>query len=151
MTIHIDDELSLEAITLWCNDIAVFTQLQRSAYSKQTYRMGMNSKIHLIRRILQSKAFFIKQKAITVGSIEYKTKKESTEIVSIVISPQYQNKGIGKKVLKFLIGKKMTQAQTIKLTARKKNEGAIRLYQSLGFEIISETENNMIIFLELQN
>lgn len=57
--------------------------------------------------------------------------------ITIVISPNFQNKGIGKKIFSKLIeeGKKLEGISRIELIARESNKKALKFYESLGFEV----------------
>ncbi|MCB2290918.1 GNAT family N-acetyltransferase [Clostridium sp. CS001] len=55
----------------------------------------------------------------------------------IMVTPDYQGKGYGKKTTQFGINKALRQnAKLINLSALESNTKAIALYESLGFEIV---------------
>ncbi|MCS6957318.1 MAG: ribosomal protein S18-alanine N-acetyltransferase [Aquificaceae bacterium] len=59
-------------------------------------------------------------------------------LMSIALKKDYWGKGYGKKLMRFLIEYFRGKAERFLLDVRRSNIRAIRLYQSLGFKIISE-------------
>lgn len=57
--------------------------------------------------------------------------------ITIVVSPNFQREGIGKKIFLKLIeeGKKLEGISRMELIARESNQRALKFYESLGFEI----------------
>ena len=64
------------------------------------------------------------------------------EIGNICVKPEYQNKGIGKAVLKEILFE--NKEKDIVLQCFKDNP-VIRLYQRMGFEKMGETETHYIL------
>lgn len=64
-----------------------------------------------------------------------------TILVSIRILPEYQNRGIGKKIIEDVLvkSKKPVRLQVLKINP------AQNLYKRLGFETISETETHFLL------
>ena len=64
-----------------------------------------------------------------------------TILVSIRILPEYQNRGIGKKIIEDVLvkSKKPVRLQVLKINP------AQNLYKRLGFETISETETHFLM------
>jgi ribosomal protein S18 acetylase RimI-like enzyme len=59
---------------------------------------------------------------------------------TIIVSPNYQGKGYGKKATQFAINKALSQdAQLIHLSVIESNTKAMSLYKSLSFEIVQTT------------
>ncbi len=70
-------------------------------------------------------------------SIFHRAKKGHT--VSIAILPEYRKRGIGTKLLKESINSMIIEgANELFLEVRVSNEAAVKMYQSLGYEIIKE-------------
>ncbi|MEN3027817.1 MAG: ribosomal protein S18-alanine N-acetyltransferase [Aquificaceae bacterium] len=63
---------------------------------------------------------------------------EDVNLMSIAISRDYWGKGYGRKLMAFLVEYFRYKAKRFLLDVRKSNIRAIRLYQSLGFKIVSE-------------
>jgi ribosomal protein S18 acetylase RimI-like enzyme len=58
-------------------------------------------------------------------------------IDDLYVIPEYQGRGLGKKVVQFAINKALeNKAEKIELGAVEWNTRAIKLYESLGFEIV---------------
>lgn len=63
---------------------------------------------------------------------------EEAHILTLGIAAQWQNKGLGKKMLGYLIDYARTeQAKSIFLDVRESNHGAAQLYMHLGFKQIA--------------
>ena len=54
----------------------------------------------------------------------------------LILDSRFQGKGIGTQVLKMLITRCQDQMDAIELGVHQSNEGAIRLYRRLGFEVV---------------
>lgn len=77
-----------------------------------------------------------------IGFIEYALYYDRIELNYIYVNCDYCNKGIGKKLLEFLI--KMydnKKVQNITLEVLENNYPAIRLYEKLGFKYVSKRKN----------
>lgn len=55
-------------------------------------------------------------------------------VEEIYVLPEYRGRGIGKTYLSHLIDTRGNNVRRIRLEAEKENEGAIKLYRSLGFK-----------------
>lgn len=57
--------------------------------------------------------------------------------ITIVVSPNFQGEGIGKKIFSKFIeeGEQIKEISRMELIARESNQKAIKFYKSLGFEI----------------
>ena len=74
----------------------------------------------------------------TIGQL----KRESAEIISLAVDPNWRGKGIGKKLTNFLLEHfKEKGTKKISLHVRTENEIAISFYKNLGFKILKTTKN----------
>ena len=64
----------------------------------------------------------------------------------IVILPEYQRQGIGTYLIKQITSKADEQGKPVKLGVLKFNNDAYRLYSSLGFRTLDETEVKFIMY-----
>ena len=64
-------------------------------------------------------------------------------LINLLISKQYQNKGYGSHLLKYTLNKikEINNIEVIVLNVNSKNEVAIWLYQKFGFQIVQKIEN----------
>jgi ribosomal protein S18 acetylase RimI-like enzyme len=73
------------------------------------------------------------------------TSRQDIEIRKLYVAKQHQSLGIGRKLMNFALDNPSLQSKRFYLDVWSENRKAIHLYQSLGFEIISErvfqTEN----------
>jgi len=81
-----------------------------------------------------------------IGCISFLEETESYFLSLIEISPEYQNQGIGTKLINDLISEARIANRPVKLHVLKINERAQKLYKKLGFinEDESETHVKMI-------
>ena len=70
--------------------------------------------------------------------VQFQGDKEELEIIGLGVKKQYQNNGLGKKILNYLINKGYHK---IHLEVSKINTEALKLYYSLGFKKISIRKN----------
>ncbi|WP_431241269.1 N-acetyltransferase family protein [Flavobacterium sp. P21] len=70
---------------------------------------------------------------------EFETKAGEFYIDSLGVNPKYQGKGIGSKILRFLIEEYVTQKHhTLGLLVDEDNPNAKKLYLNLGFQSVGE-------------
>ena len=72
----------------------------------------------------------------TIGKIRVKRKDGKAWIYGFSILPSYQGKGIGRKVLQLIIMEQHSSGYSVHLEVETKNSNALRLYESLGFEVV---------------
>ena len=76
-----------------------------------------------------------------VGFISYELKESSGAYINdLTILPEFQNKGVGSKVLDFVL-ERLKNAKRIELVTHPQNIPALKLYLKYGFEIVSWKEN----------
>lgn len=76
-----------------------------------------------------------------VGSIQiYHNKEENCyEVERVMVAPQSQGKGYGKKLLNFVVAKlQQTHRTPIVLTVATCNDKAVKMYEKFGFVPVSE-------------
>lgn len=69
-----------------------------------------------------------------LGFIQIEEHFEITDIINIAVDKDYQGKGIGKKLIQYVIDN--TSAEKIMLEVKANNDPAINLYNSMGFKQI---------------
>lgn len=78
--------------------------------------------------------YFDKDKLI--GFIHLVKLVDELEIINIVVEKQYRNKGIGSKLLEYVINK-IDGINNVFLEVNVNNEAAIKLYKKFNFEVIN--------------
>ena len=74
-----------------------------------------------------------------LGYLNYYQVYNRYEIANFNVLEEYQNQGIGTKLLEYLI-QMMHDIENITLEVRVDNEKAIHLYQKMGFKIVAKRE-----------
>jgi ribosomal-protein-alanine N-acetyltransferase len=74
-----------------------------------------------------------------LGFIHIENHFEITDVINIAVDKNYQGKGIGKKLLQYVIDN--TEAEKIMLEVKENNIAAIKLYESMGFKQIHVRPN----------
>lgn len=80
----------------------------------------------------------IKLGEIAVGRLIVDRIESEIRLVDIALLPEFRKLGIGGKIIKNLISEAENKQLPLTLTVEKTNEGAFRLYQKLGFEIVGD-------------
>lgn len=78
---------------------------------------------------------------IEIGLLKKMESSDKIEIIQIQILPNFQGKGIGRKIICSIIEKTINSNLRLTLSVLKENK-AKELYKSLGFEIIESNENS---------
>ena len=76
-----------------------------------------------------------------VGYINYYLMYEKLEIANFNVLDNYQNKGIGTKLIKYLIDKYSGVCENITLEVKSDNIKAIHIYEKMGFKRVAIREN----------
>ena len=76
-----------------------------------------------------------------VGYINYYLMYEKLEIANFNVLDNYQNKGIGTKLIKYLIDKYSGVCENITLEVKSDNLKAIHIYEKMGFKRVAIREN----------
>jgi len=80
-----------------------------------------------------------------IGYVETNEEDNIVHIVELEILPEYQGKGIGSSIIKDIIEYTDASQKRVRIGCFKINRGAKRLYESLGFKVIEETETHYIL------
>jgi len=72
----------------------------------------------------------------TIGKIRIKREDGHAWIYGFSILPEFQGKGTGRKVLQNVIKKQSKQGHSVHLEVETKNAQALKLYESVGFEVV---------------
>jgi ribosomal protein S18 acetylase RimI-like enzyme len=89
--------------------------------------------------------FIIKNNNTNIGWLKIIETKETIDINQIFILPEYQGKGIGRKIIYDIIKNGKESHKTICLQVLKCNENAKRLYIKLGFKKYDETKTHFLL------
>ncbi|WP_019415707.1 GNAT family N-acetyltransferase [Paenisporosarcina sp. TG20] len=71
-----------------------------------------------------------------VGKIRIKREKGQAWIYGFSILPEFQGRGIGRKVLRKVVKGQSELGHSVHLEVETKNEHALKLYYSVGFKIV---------------
>ena len=112
-------------------------------YIKQTWGWDEEIQLNYHKKNFKPEKYqIIQEDGEDIGciSIEEQSKKFILNILEI--TPNYQNKGIGSKLIRNLIDKGLQEKKTIELQVLKVNQRAFTLYKSLGFIVKQETQTH---------
>jgi len=82
-----------------------------------------------------------------IGLLKVDEKENSVEIVQVQIDPAYQGKGIGQQVIQTVIENARSNNKQISLSVLKENK-AKALYLRLGFSIVGEDDDSLVMLLD---
>jgi RimJ/RimL family protein N-acetyltransferase len=112
---------------------------------------GWDEKDQLIyhkRNFEPEKYHIIQLKGVDIGCISLEEQPNKIILNIIEISPEYQNKGIGSKLIRDLIKRGSQENKSIELQVFKVNQRAFKLYRTLGFKLVAETKTHLQMVLE---
>ena len=84
------------------------------------------------------------------GVVCYSSRGDFFHIESLELDSEFQNLGIGSKILKLLITEARKHRFPVKLLVFKENDRAISLYKKLGFEIVGEDLKEAKYYMRLE-
>ena len=88
--------------------------------------------------------YFIVNNNEIIGTIYLNNSNKCLSINDFAIFEEYQNKGYGQEVLKYVIDK--FKNFKIELGVEKRNEKALYIYKKLGFKVFNEFQNGYKLF-----
>ncbi|MBM7584159.1 ribosomal protein S18 acetylase RimI-like enzyme [Bacillus pakistanensis] len=93
---------------------------------------------HSFQRVLNNEEghryYMIEYKSETVGKINVHTDDKTSYIYGFAVFPEFQGKGIGRNALAQIVLNEAQKEQKIFLEVATKNENALGLYHSIGFQ-----------------
>lgn len=114
-------------------------RMQTMAKHMEASGLYLSKSDHLERVNYRYNCFYlVKQFGKTIGCLKYESAQNTLNIVQIQISPEFQNKGHGYRLLKHIIDN--SASKTISLTVLKVNP-AYHLYTRLGFTTVGKDEH----------
>lgn len=103
---------------------------------------------HLDRIMFQFDcAKIILLKGQKIGLLKIAAHQNSIEIIQIQIEPHHQGKGIGHKIIQSIIEKLSGEKTAVTLSVLKENK-AKKLYDTIGFKVISENNEFFVMKYE---
>lgn len=98
------------------------------------------SKLNKINEMLEdgySKVIVYEKDDIILGFISAVHLYDTCDIVDLIVDPKYRRKMVATNLIGYLISDLGENLKLITLEVAKHNEGAIKLYEKFGFEIVS--------------
>jgi len=78
-----------------------------------------------------------------IGMVEVWDRPRDLLLASIRVLPEWQGRGIGSSILRWLLGRSARAGKPVALRVLKVNERARRLYEREGFRTVDETETHL--------
>ncbi len=89
----------------------------------------------------EENAFIIKVDNERIGYLSLLRKKDEVEVENLLLLPKFQNKGLGRGIIKNLIEECRKEEKKLVLKTFKANKRANKFYRKLGFDLIEENED----------
>jgi len=81
----------------------------------------------------------------SAGYLWVRRTDKSIYLVDIYVAPEYQGKGIGSQIIEKLFLEAKARQLPVELGVFKVNHSALKLYEKLGFNQISETQTHILM------
>ena len=115
------------------------------SYVEQTWGWDENLQVRRFEEHFDPTAReIIECNGVAIGCISVERRNDLILLGVIEIAPEYQNQGIGTRLITDLQGEGKRQGVPVQLQVLRVNP-ARRLYQRLGFEIVGETETHYVM------
>jgi len=133
-------QISINLKSATMADLPILLQLEQSVAGTNIYS-PMLEESEWKEELQKNHVHLIQGNKQIVGSISYEIKNSDHIYISgLVINPEFQGKGFGKKALLSLL-EKFKDVSRIDLVTHPDNTKAVNLYKSLGFVEESRQEN----------
>lgn len=140
--------LSLEYRKALESDIDFLLELRmKTMYEHYAQSHLPTTKEYALQRVLYhfEKAHIILLDHHAIGLLKIdRTHDHKIEVMQLQIDPNYQGKGIGKAILKEILGEAGVHHKEVFLNVLKTNR-AQKLYESIGFKTINEDQHSYIM------
>jgi ribosomal protein S18 acetylase RimI-like enzyme len=95
----------------------------------------------------EAESSVIKKGEISVGRLIVERTENEIRLVDIALLPEFRGQEIGGEIIKDLISEAENRRLPLTLTVLKTNDGALRLYQRLGFKSVADDA----IYISMEN
>ena len=120
-------------------DIEDYITIEKMVTSR-TYA-SITDQTEIIKEMEKGPVYIIKKDGESIGMVSYEIKEGNGVYISgLSVNPIYQGQGIGKNALEKIL-QEVAGAPKVWLVTHPDNTSAVKLYQSLGFEITDRKEN----------
>ena len=121
---------------------ATFYDIEELQYLDRTANYTPWAKSVLVRYIEKQSVFIYRHAGITSGYYVSRRIQQEAELLMVVVSPEQRRLGIGRAMLHHMLNDVMSyHGERIFLEVRESNIGAIKLYESFGFNQIGIRAN----------
>jgi ribosomal protein S18 acetylase RimI-like enzyme len=126
------DDLIFERATPM--DAAVLLELERCAAVSVIYEARTKLK-EAINEIAENDLYLIAYQGAVIGSASFRILSNGNAYIgNVAVDPAFRRMGVARAIMKFLLAR-AADAPSIELVTHPDNDGALRLYTSLGFSI----------------
>ena len=105
----------------------------------ESFGLNEQSSIEIENRLdaeMDNSVYIIDLQEESVGKIRVKVEENEAWIYGFSILPHFRGKGIGRKVLQYVVKKYSAQGHSLHLEVETENVHALGLYKSIGFQIV---------------
>lgn len=121
-------------------DISTLISIEKEVSGSKIYS-PLLTEAEWLEELEKGATYFIELDGSVVGEVSCEMKEPfHVYIGGLVVKPLFQGKGIARKAMEILLAQ-LKDVRTIDLVTHPENEKAIKLYESLGFNIESRIEN----------
>lgn len=114
-----------------------WSEEEKGAFVRQQFEA---QRTHYRARFPDSEHFVLLEVGDPVGRIWIDRRRDEIRLLDITIDASHRGRGIGGAVLRWLIGEATTTGVALRHSVLVTNEGALRFYRRLGFEVVEEFE-----------
>lgn len=111
------------------SDIADISNIEKSVFSTPWSEKAISESMNS-----GTKFFVAKQNGQTVGYMGISEIAKEGYVTNVAVLERFRNRGIGTKLLQYVINSEKSNLEFISLEVRVSNTNAVSLYQKLGFE-----------------
>ena len=87
--------------------------------------------------------FTVERDGERVGMIQLHERDDLVEVGEVQIQPRHQGRGIGSRLLRDVQARAHAQRKAVSLSTGLRNLRAVRLYERLGFQHVSQSETHV--------
>jgi len=111
------------------------------------YGWDENQHANNLRSILEGSAMHsaIVVQGKRVGVVQIEETLSEISLHQIAILPEYQRRGIGTAIIQSLMTRSLAGGKPVRLSVFQSNPEARRLYERLGFNVVSETARDALL------
>jgi len=132
------------------DDMDLMQRIHHASYREVVTRQFGNwddadQRVRFAKSVVLEHSRIVELDGVPVGSMATSEAADHVFLVGIQILPEYQGRGLGSELILHELAHAKALGKPLRLQVLRANDRARALYERLGFRLIGETENHLLM------